>query len=238
MNKIISAIIIMILALSMAACGKASGRADEALVGKYISVKGSAFGMTLSGDDIAGFAIELKSGGKVTMSVDGTTLDGKWVNDDSTITITAEKTDMVGQLGENTITFEGFLKEKVGASMDLTFAKEGTDAAKPENFLPDEEKALLGDWEGASVTDVMKEDVSGEVSPSALKATLNADHTASISYNGEEIAAPKWSFYSDTVSFDGDVSGGASLYGEFKDGVFTITYSGDNYYNFVMEASK
>lgn len=234
MKKISSLFVALAFCLSVTACGGSSGRADEALTGKYIAVTGTTMGMTLSGDDVAGFTIELKSGGKATLSVEGDSADGKWVNDDSTLTLTVEKVDMVGQLGEDTITFENFMQEMIGTSMELKFAKEGTDAAKPENFLPEEEKALLGKWTGISVTDALDADASAEISPDALKATLNADHTASVSLNGEEIAAPKWSFYSDMVSFDGDVADGASLYGEVKDGVFTITYSGDDYYSFTM----
>ena len=122
--------------------------------------------------------------------------------------------------------------------MDITFAKEGTDAAKPENFLPEEEKALLGDWVGASVTDVMGDDASSKVSPSAITATLNPDHSSIISFDGTEIATPQWSYISETVLFEGDVADGASLYGEYKDDQFIITYTGnDFYYNFTMESA-
>ena len=237
MKKVFSLMLAFLLVVSLAGCGS-KGRADEALVGKYIAVTGTAMGMTMSGDDMAGFTLELKSGGKLTMSVDDTTVDGKWINDDTTITLTVEGTDMQGKLGEDTLTFESILEKLVGTSMDLKFAKEGTDAAKPENFLPDEEKALLGDWVGDLVADALDGDASGEISPDSMKATLNADHTASISYKGEVIATPKWSYYSDMVSFDGEVASGASLYGESKDGKFVITYSGKDYYKFTMKSVK
>ena len=237
MKRVISFVLALFLVVSLSACGS-SGRADEALVGKYLAVTGTAMGMTLSGDDMAGFTLELKSGGKVTMSIDGTSADGKWVNDDKTITLTIENTDMVGKFDKDTIIFEGILKEMIGTSMDLKFAKEGTDAAKPENFLPEEERALLGDWVGASVVDALDKDISGEISPDSMKATLSADHTCTITYKGEEIAKPKWSYFSGMVSLEGDVSGGASLYGDYKDGKFMITYSGDDYYKFTMEAAK
>ena len=185
-----------------------------------------------------GFTLELKSKGKATITIDDETINGKWVNDDDTVTITVEKTDIVGELGEDTIIFKDFLKEEVGVSLDITFAKEGTDAAKPENFLPEEEKALLGDWVGASVTDVMGDDASSEVSPSAITATLNPDHSSIISFDGTEIATPQWSYISETVLFEGDVADGASLYGEYKDDQFIITYTGnDFYYNFTMESA-
>ena len=80
--------------------------------------------------------------------------------------------------------------------------------------------------------------MSAEVANDALKATLKADHTAKITYKGEVIAKPTWSYYSGMVSFDGDVDGGASLYSDYKDGEFSITYSGDDYYKFVMGPAK
>ena len=237
MKRVISLVLTLFLMVSLSACG-GSGRADEALVGKYLAVTGTSMGMTLSGADMAGFTLELKSGGKVTMTIDDTSADGKWVNDDKTITLTIEKTDMVGKLDKDTITFESILKEMIGTSMDVKFAKEGTDAAKPENFLPEEERALLGDWVGASVADALDKDASGEISPDSMKATLSADHTCIITYKGEEIAKPQWSYFSGMVSLEGDVAGGASLYGDYKDGKFMITYSGDNYYKFTMEPAK
>ena len=36
----------------------------------------------------------------------------------------------------------------------------------------------------------------------------------------------------DTVIFEGDVAGGANLYGECGNGVFVISYSSDDFYNF------
>ena len=238
MKKIISSFIAIMLCLSMVACGQTSGRADEALVGKYISVSGTALGITLTGDDIAGFNLELKSKGKAVFEVDGTSSNGKWVNDDSTVTVTVDGVDMVGTIGEDTITFESILEEMVGTSMDLKLAREGSDAARPENNLPDEERVLLGDWVGVTVTDALDEDASGDIAADAMQATFNGDHTASIKLNGEEIATPTWSVYSGTVFFEGDVAAGASLYGEMKDENLVITYSGEDYYDFTMEASN
>ena len=180
MKKLFSLILALLLLITLGACGKSGGRADDALVGKYVAVSGTAMGVTLSGDDMAGFKLELMSGGKAKLNVEGTAAEGKWKNDDNTLTLTIENTDMVGKLGKDTITFESILKELVGTSMDVKLAKEGTDAAKPENFLPEEEKALLGDWIGASVADVMDADASGEIAPDSLKATLKADHTSTI----------------------------------------------------------
>ena len=62
MKRVISLVLALFLMVSLSACGS-SGRADEALVGKYLAVTGTSMGMTLSGADMAGFTLELKSGG-------------------------------------------------------------------------------------------------------------------------------------------------------------------------------
>ena len=143
---------------------------------------------------------------------------------------------IVGDLGNDIITFNAFLQDEIDIEMDIVFAKEGTDAANPENYMPEEDKALIGEWVGASVTDVFDEDASGEVDPDLMTVSLNSDYTASIVFDGEEISTPKWSYYSESVLFEGDVVDNAGLYGEYKDGNFVITYSTyDNFYNFTME---
>lgn len=236
MKKIISILITMILCMAMVACGGSSGKRDDNLVGKYIGVSGTTFGMTVYGDDMDGFSLELKKDGKATLAIDGEDATGKWVSDDDTVTITVENTDIVGDIGKDIITFNGFLKEHLGVEMDITFAKEGTDAANPENYMPEEDKALIGEWVGASVTDAFDEDASVEVDPALMTATLNSDHTASIVFNGEEIATPEWSYFSESVLFDGDVLDNASLYGKYNNDTFVITYTTDDfYYNFTME---
>ena len=58
-------------------------------------------------------------------------VEGKWFNDDTTVTVKIDKINMVGTISEDTIIFEGFLKDQVGASIDLQFAREGTDVVYP-----------------------------------------------------------------------------------------------------------
>lgn len=235
MKKIFGLILIMSILLSVSACG---GSRDSKLAGKYIAVSAKAMGMTLNGDDVKGFSFDLKSNGKAIMDIEGSSTEGKWVSDEKTVTITIEGTDMVGKLGEDTLIFESILEEIVGESMDVTFAKEGSEAAKPENNLTEEEKALVGEWTGVSVADVSDADVSGEVSPDSMKATLTGDHKATITYKGEVIATPDWHYYSEMINFEGDVKDKASLYGEYKEGKFIIIYSQDNYYKFTMGSRK
>ena len=236
MKKFFALIMSMMLSIAMVACGGSGAKVDESLLGKYIAVSGTALGMTLTGEDVIGFTFELKDKGVLALKIDDKEFKGKWKSDDSTVTLVVDGTDIVGEKGEDTIIFKNFLEDLVGAAMDITFAKEGTDAANPDNYLPEEEKALIGEWVGVHVENALDEDASGEVDPGTLTAVLNSDHTSSVSYGGSEIATPTWSIFAGTVMFEGDVEGGASLYGEYKDGVFKITYSSDNYYTFTMEA--
>lgn len=236
MKKIISISITMILCIAMIACGGSSGRRDKELVGDYIGVSGTSYGITLYGDDMSDCSLKLDNKGKAFITIADTTVDGTWVNDDDTLTITVDKTKIVGDLGNDIITFNAFLQDEIDIEMDIVFAKEGTDAANPENYMPEEDKALIGEWVGASVTDVFDEDASGEVDPDLITVSLNSDYTASIVFDGEEISAPEWSYYSESVLFEGDVVDNAGLYGEYKDGNFVITYSTyDKFYNFTME---
>lgn len=71
------------------------------------------------------------------MKISGESHNIKWSSEESTVTLKIDGVDVVGEVGEDTLTFEGFLEEEIGMSMDLTFAKEGSDAAKPENYLPE-----------------------------------------------------------------------------------------------------
>lgn len=240
MKKNFSLFITIILCLSMVACSGSSGKVDEALLGKYICVTGTMLGMTMSGDDMSDFELELQDKGKATMKISGESHNVKWSSDDSTITLKIDGVDAVGELGENTITFKDFLEEQLGTSMDLTFAKDGTEAAEPENYLPKEEKSLIGDWVSVSVADVLGDDVSEEVDPTALAATFDGDHSATISFMGKEIGSSKWSLLTGILFFDDKFDDGVVIDGKYSDEEFTLTYineSTDAYYIFTMSNS-
>ena len=171
----------------VSACG-GGGRADAKYEGKYISVAGEAIGMTLNGEDISGFGLELKSGGKGTMTVYDESETIKWTNDDNNITINLSGTDMVGTIGEDTIVFDNMLD----MGIKLTFAKEGSEAAKPENTLPEADKKMLGIWQSNTVTDILGDPIE-EFSGDELKMEFAADHTVKVTFKGEDLGSYKWS---------------------------------------------
>lgn len=131
MKKYSSVLVLIIISLLICMGCSGNGKRDEALVGKYIAVSGKAFGLDLSRDEITGFAVELLADGQAIMVAEDIRVEGKWFNNNTTVTVKIDKTNMVGTLGEDTIAFEGFLKDQVGASIDLQFAREGTDAIQP-----------------------------------------------------------------------------------------------------------
>lgn len=189
-----------ILCISLiAGCG-GGGRADSKYEGKYVSVVGEAYGMALTGEDIAGFSLELMSGGKAKMTIDGDTESAKWTNDDTNITLTISVTDVVGEIGTDTIKFVNLLD----MGMDLTFAKEGTDAAKPENYLPEKDKSMLGKWKSYTVTDILGDDMSDSIDPGWLELEFTADHIASLKMDGEDVGSLKWSLMGDYGTFEDD----------------------------------
>lgn len=214
---------LMCTALFLSGCGSSSN-ADSEYEGKYVSVSGEAMGITLTGDDISGFSLELKSGGKGTMTIYEDSESITWENDDKNLKITLSGTDIEGTIGEDTITFENMLD----MGMDLTFAKEGTEAAKPENNLPEQDKNMIGVWQSTSVTDVLGDPIEG-MSGDELKMEFASDHTVNITFKGEDLGSHKWSLLGDWGSLDDDLSISWDIY---EDGI-EVDYSTDqDYYIF------
>ena len=83
MKKFLSVFITMILCLSITACSGSSGKVDEALVGKYICVTGTMLGVTMSGDEVSDFSLDLQSNGNAIIKISGESQSLKWSSDDS-----------------------------------------------------------------------------------------------------------------------------------------------------------
>ena len=126
-----STILIIIISLLFCMACSINEKRDEALVGKYIEISGKAFWLNLSRDEITGITNELGDDGQAIMEAEDIRVEGKWFNDDTTVTVKIDKINMVGTISEDTIIFEGFLKDQVGASIDFQFAREGTDVVYP-----------------------------------------------------------------------------------------------------------
>lgn len=224
--KLMGLIGLLCAVMVMSACGGSGGRADAQYEGKWISVAGEAMGMTLTGDDISGFALELQSGGKAVMTVEGDSQKVKWTNDDSNITIKVGSTEMVGALGEDTIVFDDML----GMGMKLTFAKEGSDAAKPENNLPEADQKMVGTWQSHTVTDVLGDPVEG-LNGDELKMVFAPDHTVQVFVDDTDCGTTKWSLLGDDWGSVDDDS--VSISWDITEEGIEVNYSDDeDYYIF------
>ncbi len=217
--------VVMVLCLS--ACG-GGGRADSVLEGKYVGVVAEGMGMTMVGDEIGGYTIELTKNGKGTMSVDDATKKCSWTNDDTTLTIKVEGSEFTGAL----ITDAFIVDDLLDTGIKITYAKEGTDAANPEHYLPEDEKMMIGTWVSESVRDVSDEDVSDEVSPTALTVKISGNHTLSATFEGEDLGTATWFLMSDGGYINEDEY--LLKYWEYEGDNIAINYSdGDNFWYFI-----
>ena len=225
-SKLIGFVGLTLIMCMLAACG-GGGRADEKYCGKWISAAGETLGVTLSGEEIAGFGMELKSGGKATITIEGKSYGAKWTNDDTSITVKEGSTEMVGTLGEDKIVFDDML----GMGMKITFAKEGSEAAKQENNLPDADKKMLGTWQSHEVVDVLGEPIEG-MDGSALKMIFAPDYTVQVYMAGEDCGTTKWSLLGDNWGCIDDED--VDLNWDITDDGIKVNYSaGDEYYTFI-----
>ncbi len=226
--KVIAVIIaVLMIAVMFAGCSGSSGNTEETgYEGTYNSVQVDAFGYTLSGEDAAGFTLQLDAGGKGTMDIEGDVNNIKWSIDGDTITIKAGSDEMTGILDGDTISIE----DVGGSGMGILFAKEGSAAADPANYMSETEAAYVGAWQSNAVYDALGDDASAEVDPQAFYMELNADKTATIIVSGSDLGAQTWSTLGDTGMID-DLN---IMWELNEDGTITVSYSDDDfYYDFV-----
>ncbi len=171
---------------------------ESGIAGSYLAVAGEAMGFTLTGDEVAGFNIELDADGSGTMTVDEDSQTFTWTQEGETLIITIEGENIEAVIGEDILTFEDML----GMGMDLTFAKEGTEAADPELYLPEEEKAMIGVWTSHAVATVMGDDASEEVDPASIRIEFFSNHTAVASFGDTDLGETGWELFSSSGYFD------------------------------------
>lgn len=136
MKKRIAILLTLVMLLSLAACG---GGEPDPNAGKYQGISAKALGMTMDMSEVypGETWVELKSGGKGTVMLDGDDFPMKWTLDGETITITVEGVDSVGRLADGVITVD--LMEM---GVEMTFLKEGAQMPAPEVTYHD-----AGYWE-------------------------------------------------------------------------------------------
>ena len=127
MKKIIALLLALAMLLSLAACG---GSAEEdPNAGKYIGVSAAVGGFSMPMSDIypGETWIELKSGGKGDIMLDGDSYGFKWTLEGETFTMTLEGVDSVGTLKSGAIVID-----LMDMGCVMTFQKEGAEPAENE----------------------------------------------------------------------------------------------------------
>ena len=121
---------------------------DE-IVGSYNADKAVAYGMEIEISTMweKGFSIDLKDGGKCSISVNGTNASGTWSQNGETVTVNVPGFNMDGSYRDGVLLFE----DLYGMGVDLYFTKDGSmlPGSKPAApALPAADSWWEGDWYG------------------------------------------------------------------------------------------
>ena len=118
MKKLLAILLVLAMLLPLAACGGE----DDPNAGKYQGVSAAVGGFSMPMSDIypGETWIELKSGGKGTIMLDGDDFSIKWSLDDEDITISVQGADSIGTLKDGVITVD-----MMNMGCVMTFEKEG-----------------------------------------------------------------------------------------------------------------
>jgi len=241
MKKTLSLFLVVIMMLTLGACGKdkkedgaaTDGKKAETAVenkfeGEWLGVGGDAWGFAMTAEDAAAYTLTVEKTEKASIVVDGDALEAKYTVDGDSIILKVEELDMesTGNLTDGAIYFEDLM----GLGINIYFAKEGTDAADPSRYIPEAEKAMVGTWTSYAVTDILDEDVSDIVPADALVMNFNGDYTVDIDLAGEMIVGETWTIYEDfgyltdsEYDFSWDVVG---------DEIVVSYYDGEDTYKF------
>lgn len=176
MKKIIAILLAIAMLLSLAACG---GGEPDPNAGKYQGISAKALGMTMDMSEVypGETWVELKSGGKGTVMLDGDEFPMKWTLDGEAITITIDGVDSVGSLADGVLTVD--LMEM---GVEMTFLKEGAEMPAPEVTYQD-----AGYWEIVRMESEDPESAISEEDMAFVKSVgvqmymeLNADGTGAL----------------------------------------------------------
>ena len=140
MKRLLAVLLSLAMLLSLAACGGSAEGDPNA--GKYIGISAAVGGFAMPMSDVypGETWIELKSGGKGSIMLDGEDFSFKWTLDGECLTITVQGVDSIGTLSGGDIVID-----LMDMGCVMTFRKEGTEPA--ENEAPAASYNDAGYWE-------------------------------------------------------------------------------------------
>ncbi len=142
-SRRIFTVVLIFAVLIMTGCSSVE---ESPCAGKWVGITGEMWGITVSVEEVFGgdFEFEVKNNGKVVFTAGETTGTGKWIVDGDQFILKIEGEEMVGTIGEDTITFDDML----GSGVKMVFAKEGTDAMNQDVSVTEEEGESTEGGEG------------------------------------------------------------------------------------------
>ena len=123
MKKILTVLMAAAMLLAFSACGGRSGDKADPNLGKYMGHQVKILDWQPLSEvlDEGETSVELKSGGKGVMYLDGKSMDLTWKVDGDKLTLTSEKVDSTGTVQDGVIKLDSFF----GMDWPMTFVKDG-----------------------------------------------------------------------------------------------------------------
>jgi len=122
MKKLLIIMVAVILVISMGACGNKAGDDDPNIgLWKAVTVEDEGFSYDAADAGFGDFTVELKTGGKCAVSIDGQNYSGTWKLDGRTLTLKAGLLTVTGTIENDRLTIE----DLYGLGLTVIFYKDG-----------------------------------------------------------------------------------------------------------------
>ena len=124
MKKILVVVLALAMIVALAACGEGgssdNGASSDPNVGVYTGTSVEMMGITMDMSEIydGDCTLDLKDGGKATVTLDGQAIDATWAVDGDAITVTIEGEESAGTITDGTIVLD-----LMNMGMNMTFVK-------------------------------------------------------------------------------------------------------------------
>lgn len=221
MKKLLAFLLALCLCFSLCACGESKGRDrdddDDPNLGKYYGVQGEMDGFVMSMEELypGESYLELKSGGKAVLVLEGDKIRGTWTVDDEEFMLEVDGEECPGTLEDGVIVID-FAQ----SGMLLTFAKKGANASSGDTPGGEPEDAgITGTYQLYALEQegeyIDHETVTSVGLDQEFSITFNADGTAVLCIEGEEFACT----YDDSTIVDSD---GEMIEYAFTDGMLEL----------------